>query len=93
LEISIVSKTDSSLEIVFKNTDFSLLKIIQTNLLNDKRVKNISVKRGHPLTKDVYLFILTDGSDPKQVLKEGIERSKDMAKSLKDELENALSRP
>ncbi|MFP3304372.1 MAG: RpoL/Rpb11 RNA polymerase subunit family protein [Nitrososphaeria archaeon] len=88
-----VSRTDSSLELVFKDTDFSLLRIIQTNLLNDKRVKNISVKRGHPLTKDVYLFILTDGSDPKLVLKEGIEKSKEMAKSLKEELENALSRP
>ncbi len=93
MEISVVSRTDNSLELLLKNVDFSLLKIIQTNLIDDKRVKNISVKRGHTLTKEVYLFILTDGSDPKQVLKDGIERAKDMTKSLKEELENALSRP
>ncbi len=93
MEISVISRTDNSLEIVFKNADFSLLKIIQTNLIDDKRVKNISVKRGHILTKEVYLFILTDGSDPKQVLKDGIEKAKDMTKSLKEEIENALSRP
>ncbi len=93
MEISVVSRSDNSLELVFKDADFSLLKIIQTNLIDDRRVKNISVKRGHILTKEVYLFILTDGSDPKQVLKEGIEKAKNMTKSLKEELENALTRP
>ena len=93
MKISVISKTENSLELMFQEADFSLLRLIQTALLSDKRVKNIAVKKGHPLTKESYLFILTDGSDPKVVLKEGIEKAKNTAKSLKEELEKALSGP
>ncbi|MGC8569086.1 MAG: RpoL/Rpb11 RNA polymerase subunit family protein [Nitrososphaeria archaeon] len=91
MKISVLNKTENSIELMFKNVDFSLLRIVQHALLEDKRVKNISVKRGHPLTKELYLYLLTDGSDPKQVLKEGIGRAREMTKSLKAELEKALS--
>lgn len=91
MEVSLINKDEKSIELLIKDVDISLLYLLQLNLLSDKRVKNISVKRGHPLSRDAYVYLLTDGSDPKAVMSDGLSRASEIAKSLKDELEKALS--
>ncbi|MGC8557372.1 MAG: RpoL/Rpb11 RNA polymerase subunit family protein [Nitrososphaeria archaeon] len=91
MEVSVIKKDDKSLELLIKDIDISLMYILQLNLLNDKRVKNVSVKKGHPLTREAYIYLLTDGSDPKSVMNDGIDKATEITKSLKNELEKALS--
>jgi DNA-directed RNA polymerase subunit L len=91
MEVSVIKKDDKSLELLIKDIDISLMYILQLNLLNDKRVKNVSVKKGHPLTREAYIYLLTDGSDPKAVMNDGIDKATEITKSLKNELEKALS--
>ncbi len=91
MEVSVIREDEKSLELLIKDVDISLMYLLQLNLLNDKRVKNISVKKGHPLTREAYVYLLTDGSNPKIVMSDGLNRASEITKSLKDELEKALS--
>ncbi|MCL4344317.1 MAG: hypothetical protein JRN26_04210 [Nitrososphaerota archaeon] len=91
MEVSLIKKDERSLELLIKDIDISLMYLLQLNLLNDKRVKNISVKKGHPLNREAYIYLLTDGSDPKIVMNDGLNGAAEITKSLKNELEKALS--
>lgn len=91
MKLTVVQRTADTLELRVEGLDISALYLIQDSLIDDPRVKNIAVRRGHILTGELYLFLLTDGSDPKEVLKEGIAKASTVAKSLKEELEKALT--
>ncbi len=91
MRLSVIQRSENSLELKVEGLDISALYLIQEALIDDPRVKNIAVKRGHILTGESFLYILTDGSDPKDVLKNGISKASTITKSLKEDIEKALS--
>lgn len=91
MKLTVIQRSSDSLELKVEGLDVSALYLIQESLINDPHVKNIAVKRGHLLTGESYIYILTDGSDPKDVLKQGILKASTVAKSLKEDMEKALS--
>ena len=64
MDISIVSKSKSSLELEISDQDQALIAIVHHELIGSKKVEFAAFKAPHPLLKKILLKIDTKGSDP-----------------------------
>jgi len=68
VDISIVSKNKSSLELEIRDQDQALIAIVHHELIANKNVQFAAFKAPHPLLNKILLKIDTKGSDPFTVL-------------------------
>lgn len=64
VDVSIVSKNKSSLELEISDQDQSLVAIVHHELIGNKNVRFAAFKAPHPLLKKILLKIDTKGTNP-----------------------------
>lgn len=90
MDISIISKNKSSLELEIREQDQALIAILHHELIGSKTVQFAAFKAPHPLIKSILLKIDTMGSDPFNELSSSCERASTEIKKLSDEASKIL---
>lgn len=81
MELTILNKTDTEINIKVAGETHTLLNMLKTVLLNNKHVEIATYDIKHPTISEPVLFVRTDGADPIDVIKKA---SKEMAKECDD---------
>jgi len=92
MDVSLIKKDKSELELEFKGVDQGLLSAIVSHLVNKKTVSFASYKRMHPLLPEMRLIVKTNRGDPKKVLSEVIAELDKEAELLKKEFKDAFKK-
>lgn len=70
MELNIISKTETELEVEFKGETHTLLNSLKDNMVRDKRVEIAYYDMKHVSISEPVLFMRTNGEDPLVVLKD-----------------------
>ncbi len=90
MEISIVSKDKSSLELEIRDQDQALIAILHHELVGSKSVQFAAFKSPHPLLNKILLKIDTKGSNPFSELSASCVRASTEIKKLSVEASKIL---
>jgi DNA-directed RNA polymerase subunit L len=74
MELSILSKTESELEIELKGETHTLLNLLKDILIEDKRVEVAFYNIKHVSISEPIFYIKTDGTNPIEVLKDAVSK-------------------
>ncbi|MBN1133642.1 MAG: DNA-directed RNA polymerase subunit L [Methanosarcinaceae archaeon] len=70
MELKILDKTDNEMHLEIKGESHTLLNMLKSILLEDKRVHTASYDMKHVTISEPVLFVMTDGTDPITVVKD-----------------------
>lgn len=84
MELKIIDKTDDEMHLEIIGENHTLLNMLKSALLDDKRVQIATYDMKHVSISDPILFVKTDGADP-------IEVVKDASKSLVTQCDEFLT--
>ncbi|MDD2439305.1 MAG: DNA-directed RNA polymerase subunit L [Methanosarcinaceae archaeon] len=70
MELNIISKTETELEVEFKGETHTLLNSLKDFMLRDERVDIAYYDMKHVSISEPVLYIKTDGTDPLVVLRD-----------------------
>jgi DNA-directed RNA polymerase subunit L len=74
VNLKILKKTEVEIRIEFEGEGHTLLNLLRTELLADKRVKLATYDTKFPIMDNPIFRLKTDGSDPVAVLREASAR-------------------
>jgi len=74
VNLKILKKTGDEIRIEFEGEGHTLLNLLRTELLADKRVKLATYDTKFPIMDNPIFRLKTDGSDPVAVLREAAAR-------------------
>jgi DNA-directed RNA polymerase subunit L len=74
VNLKILKKTEDEIRIEFEGEGHTLLNLLRTELLADKRVKLATYDTKFPIMDNPIFRLKTDGSDPVAVLREASAR-------------------
>jgi DNA-directed RNA polymerase subunit L len=74
VNLKILKKTEDEIRIEFEGESHTLLNLLRTELLADKRVKLATYDTKFPIMDNPIFRLKTDGSDPVAVLREASAR-------------------
>ncbi len=69
MELTILNKTESEINIRMAGETHTLLNMLKTALLSNKHVEIATYDIKHPTISEPVLFVRTDGADPVEVIK------------------------
>jgi len=91
LQIKILKDTSQELKLEIAGEGHTLCNLLEKTLLEDETVEIAGYDIPHPLTSNTILYIRTkEGRDPKEALKEALERIAETGRSLREAFEEAL---
>ncbi|WP_342306029.1 DNA-directed RNA polymerase subunit L [Methanolobus sp. ZRKC5] len=70
MELKIIDKTDDEMHLEIIGENHTLLNMLKSTLLDDKRVQIATYDMKHVSISDPILFVRTDGADPIDVVKD-----------------------
>ncbi|WP_094226748.1 DNA-directed RNA polymerase subunit L [Methanolobus psychrotolerans] len=70
MELKIIDKTDDEMHLEIIGENHTLLNMLKSALLDDKRVQIATYDMKHVSISDPILFVKTDGTDPIDVVKD-----------------------
>jgi len=74
--MKINKESETEMEIIFENDKATISMLLKEELDKDPNVIIAAWKENHPLIKDIYLYIKTDGKKkPREVLIDAIKRA------------------
>jgi DNA-directed RNA polymerase subunit L len=82
MEATVVDFNDNQVNIKIKEEDVSIMYILQHELLKNKKIEFAGVALKHPLTKEYEMKIVTESSDPLDVLTESTKTAREYVESL-----------
>ncbi|HIP90560.1 MAG TPA: hypothetical protein EYH22_03350 [Candidatus Nanopusillus sp.] len=89
--MEILKETDTEMEILFKNEKPTFLMIVKEELDKMPEVLIAAWREDHPLTKDIYFYVKTDGSKkPREVILEAIQRAIKRVEDFSDSFKKVL---
>ena len=84
--MKINKESEIEMEIIFENDKATISMLLKEELDKDPNVIIAAWKENHPLIKDIYLYIKTDGKKkPREVLIDAIRRALDRLNSFEKE--------
>ena len=84
--MKINKESETEMEIIFENDKATISMLLKEELDKDPNVIIAAWKENHPLIKDIYLYIKTDGKKkPREVLIDAIRRALDRLNSFEKE--------
>jgi DNA-directed RNA polymerase, subunit L len=84
--MKINKESETEMEIIFENDKATISMLLKEELDKDPNVIIAAWKENHPLIKDIYLYIKTDGKKkPREVLIDAIKRALDRLNSFEKE--------
>ncbi|TQD24022.1 DNA-directed RNA polymerase subunit L [Methanolobus vulcani] len=70
MELKIIDKTEDEMHLEIIGENHTLLNMLKSALLDDKRVQIATYDMKHVSISDPILFVKTDGADPIEVVKD-----------------------
>ena len=84
--MKINKESETEMEITFENDKATISMLLKEELDKDPNVILAAWKENHPLIKDIYLYIKTDGKKkPREVLIDSINRALNRLNSFEKE--------
>jgi len=84
--MKINKESETEMEIIFENDKATISMLLKEELDKDPNVILAAWKENHPLIKDIYLYIKTDGKKkPREVLIDSINRALNRLNSFEKE--------
>jgi len=84
--MKINKESETEIEIIFENDKATISMLLKEELDKDPNVILAAWKENHPLIKDIYLYIKTDGKKkPREVLIDSINRALNRLNSFEKE--------
>ncbi|MFP3289883.1 MAG: DNA-directed RNA polymerase subunit L [Candidatus Nanopusillus acidilobi] len=84
--MKINKESETEMEIIFENDKATISMLLKEELDKDPNVIIAAWKENHPLVKDIYLYIKTDGKKkPREVLIDAIKRALDRLNDFEEE--------
>jgi len=84
--MKINKESETEMEIIFENDKATISMLLKEELDKDPNVILAAWKENHPLIKDIYLYIKTDGKKkPRKVLIDSINKALDRLNSFEKE--------
>ncbi|AMD29513.1 MAG: DNA-directed RNA polymerase subunit L [Candidatus Nanopusillus acidilobi] len=84
--MKINKESETEMEIIFENDKATISMLLKEELDKDPNVIIAAWKENHPLIKDIYLYIKTDGKKkPREVLIDAIKRALDRLNDFEEE--------
>jgi len=90
--MKINKESETEMEIIFENDKATISMILKEELDKDPNVIIAAWKENHPLIKDIYLYIKTDGKKkPREVLIDAIKRALDRLNNFEKEYNKIIN--
>jgi DNA-directed RNA polymerase subunit L len=91
MKVKVLKKTPDELKIEVEGAGHTLCNLLQKRLLEEEHVDLAGYDIPHPLSPNSVIYVRTEGNvKPEQVLRNALERTRDMNKEFSKELEKAL---
>jgi DNA-directed RNA polymerase subunit L len=92
MKVNVLTKSPTELKIEVEGVGHTLCGLLQRNLLEEENVDLAGYDIPHPLTQNAIIYVRTKGKAPKpeQILKNAIEKTREMNKEFGKELAKAL---
>lgn len=93
MKVNVLKKTSDELKIEVEGAGHTLCNLIQKKLLEEENVDLAGYDVPHPLTSSTVIYVRTKGNaKPEQVLRNALEKARDMNKEFSKEFEKALKK-
>jgi len=90
--MKINKESETEMEIIFENDKATISMLLKEELDKDPNVIIAAWKENHPLIKDIYLYIKTDGKKkPREVLIDAIKRALDRLSDFEKEYNKIIN--
>ncbi|MGC9079194.1 MAG: RpoL/Rpb11 RNA polymerase subunit family protein [Nanopusillaceae archaeon] len=90
--MKIIKESDDELEIVFENEKPTVFMLIKEELDKDKNVLISAWKEDHPLLKNIYFYIRTNGKEKaREAFIEASKRALERIKEFKKEYSKIIN--
>jgi DNA-directed RNA polymerase subunit L len=90
--MKINKESETEMEIIFENDKATVSMLLKEELDKDPNVIIAAWKENHPLIKDIYLYIKTDGKrKPREVLIDAIKRALDRLNDFEKEYNKIIN--
>jgi DNA-directed RNA polymerase, subunit L len=90
--MKINKESETEMEIIFENDKATISMLLKEELDKDPNVIIAAWKENHPLVKDIYLYIKTDGKKkPREVLIDAIKRALDRLNDFEEEYNKIIN--
>jgi DNA-directed RNA polymerase subunit L len=90
--MKINKESETEMEIIFENDKATISMLLKEELDKDPNVIIAAWKENHPLIKDIYLYIKTDGKKkPREVLIDAIKRALDRLNDFEEEYNKIIN--
>ena len=90
--MKINKESEIEMEIIFENDKATISMLLKEELDKDPNVIIAAWKENHPLIKDIYLYIKTDGKKkPREVLIDTIKRALDRLNDFEKEYNKIIN--
>jgi len=90
--MKINKESETEMEIIFENDKATISMLLKEELDKDPNVIIAAWKENHPLIKDIYLYIKTDGKKkPREVLIDTIKRALDRLNDFEKEYNKIIN--
>jgi DNA-directed RNA polymerase subunit L len=91
MKVNVLKKSSNELKIEVEGAGHTLCNLLQKKLLEEENVDLAGYDIPHPLASNTIIYIRTKGkTKPEQILKNAIEKTREMNKEFGKELARAL---
>ncbi|MEM2119147.1 MAG: DNA-directed RNA polymerase subunit L [Candidatus Bathyarchaeia archaeon] len=91
MNVKVLKRTPNELKLEVEGVGHTLCNLLQERLLEDKNVEMGGYDVPHPLSSNAVIYVRVKGKvKPEEVLKEAVERARELNKGFGDELKKAL---
>jgi len=90
MNLKILRKTDDEVVVEFEGESHTILNLLRTELLSDKRVKMATYDRKFPVMDNPVFRLKTDGSDPMAVMRDVATRIIAYCDDFSDQFSEAI---
>lgn len=90
MKLKIITKTENEAVIEFVGEGHTILNLLRTELLNDKRVLMATYDTKFPVMDNPVFRLITNGSDPIVILKEATSRIIDQCEEFSNKYAEAV---
>ena len=93
MNVKVLKKTSNELKIEVDGVGHSLCNLLQKRLLEDKNVDLAGYNIPHPLASNPVIYVRTKGKvKPEEVLRNAVEKAREMNKEFRKEFGKALKK-
>jgi DNA-directed RNA polymerase subunit L len=93
MKVNVLKKTPDELKIEIEGAGHTICNILQKSILEEEHVDLAGYDIPHPMASNPIIYIrTTDKVKPEQVLKNALEKARDINKEFSKEFERAIKK-